>query len=393
VSDGPGHPVPAAPGDDPVAGGPARFAAAFGRPPDAGADAPGRVNLLGEHTDYNDGYVLPIAIPQRTRVDLARGAGPGFRLHAAEYGTTVAFDLAAPPADHHARYVYGCLRELADDGVVLPPLDIHLHSTVPIGVGLSSSAALEVAMLRALRTLLGLALDDVALARLAQRAEIAYAGVQCGIMDQMAASLADTDHMLFLDTRTLDRRLLPLPAGGSVLVLDSGVPRRLADSGYNTRRDECREAARRLGVAALRDVDDPTAVDGLPAPLRERARHVVTENARVLEAVAGTDAARFGHLMDASHASLRDDYAVSIPPLDALVGLLQSHPDVFGARLTGAGFGGACVALCAPGREAAVAASVLAAYRVLGHAGAQLVPPGGGSHDAGVAVGTGGAGA
>jgi galactokinase len=370
----PRHRVPSPPGGDPVADGPRGFEAVFGRPPEAGGDAPGRVNLLGEHTDYNDGFVLPTAIPQRTRVDVAHGAGPRFRVHAAEYHETAAFDLVSPPAEHHARYVHGCLRELADAGVVLPPLDLHLHSTVPIGVGLSSSAALEVATLRALRALLGLAIDDVAIARLAQRAEIAYAGVQCGIMDQMAASLADTDHMLFLDTRSLERRLLPLPAGGAILVLDSGVPRRLADSGYNRRRDECREAARRLGVASLRDVDDAATVEILPEPLRARARHVVSENARVLEAARGADAVRFGALMDASHASLRDDYAVSIPELDALVALLQSHPDVHGARLTGAGFGGACVALCVPGREAAVAASALAAYRALGHEGAQRVP-------------------
>ena len=370
----PGHPAPSAPGDDPRVAGPAGFLAAFGRAPQAGADAPGRVNLLGEHTDYNDGFVLPTAIPQRTRVDLARGAGPGFRLHAAEYATGTAFDLASPPGEHHARYVYGCLRELADAGVVLPPLELHVHSTVPIGVGLSSSAALEVAMLRAVRALLSLAIDEVEIARLAQRAEISYAGVQCGIMDPMACSLADTGHMLFLDTRSLDRLLLPLPAGGSVLVLDSGIPRRLAESGYNRRRDECREAARRLGVPALRDVSDPGAVEALPEPLRRRARHVVAENARVLEAVTGAGAPRFGELMNASHASLRDDYEVSIPPLDALVALLQAHPDVHGARLTGAGFGGACVALCVPGREHAVAASVLSAYAALGHAGAQRVP-------------------
>jgi galactokinase len=366
-------PSPAA-GGDPVADGPRGFAAAFGHAPQAGADAPGRVNLLGEHTDYNDGYVLPTATPQRTRVDVARWAGPGFRLHAAEYGTTAGFGLADAPPEHHARYVYGCLRELVAHGVVLPPLELHLHSSVPIGVGLSSSAALEVATLRAVRALLGIELDDVELARIAQRAEIAYAGVLCGIMDQMASSLADTGHMLFLDTRSLARRLLPLPAGGAMLVLDSGLPRRLADSGYNTRREECRAAARLLGVAALRDAEDRNALEALPEPLRARARHVVTENARVLEAVRGADAARFGALMNASHASLRDDYQVSVPALDALVALLQSHPDVHGARLTGAGFGGACVALCVPGREAAVAASVLRDYAALGHSGSQCVP-------------------
>ena len=352
----------------------AGFEAVFGRPPQAVADAPGRVNLLGEHTDYNDGYVLPTAIAQRTRVAVARDDGPAFRLHARAYGETTAFDLAAAPAPRHARYVYGCLRELADDGVAIPPLVLHVDSTVPIGVGLSSSAALEVATLRALRTLLGLAIDDVAIARLAQRAEIAHAGVRCGIMDPMAASLADTGHMLFLDTRSLERALLPLPADATLLVLDSGVPRALADSGYNRRRAECGEAARLLGVSSLRDVIQPATIETLPEPLRRRVRHVLTENARVLAAVAGADASRFGELMNDSHRSLRDDYEVSIPPLDALVGLLQSHPDVFGARLTGAGFGGACVALLRPGRTAAVTRSVLAAYSALGHRGAQLVP-------------------
>ncbi|HYF59705.1 MAG TPA: galactokinase, partial [Burkholderiaceae bacterium] len=350
------------------------FEAVFGRAPEATADAPGRVNLLGEHTDYNDGFVLPTAIPQHTTVAVARGPGPGFRLHAAEYGETVEFDLARPPSQHHAQYVYGCLRELADDGAVLPPIDLHVHSTVPIGVGLSSSAALEVATLRALRALLGLAIDDVAIAQLAQRAEIAHAGVQCGIMDQMACSLAGEGSMLFLDTRSLERSVKPLPQGASILVLDSGVPRSLAESGYNARRDECREAARRLGVPSLREAVDRAAIEALPEPLRGRARHVVTENARVLEAAAGVDARRFGELMDASHASLRDDYEVSIPALDALVGLLQAHPDVFGARLTGAGFGGACVALCVPGRETAVASAVLAAYAAQGGRGAQRVP-------------------
>jgi galactokinase len=362
-------------GGDPVREGPPGFRAVFGRIPQAGGDAPGRVNLLGEHTDYNDGYVLPIAIPQRARVDVARGPGPGFRLHAAEYGTTVAFGLSAPPPEPHATHVYGCLRELADGGATLPALDLHLRSSVPIGVGLSSSAALEVATLRALDALLGLALDPVALARLAQRAETRWAGVPGSIMDRMAASLADTGHMLFLDTRDLERLVLPLPVGGAVLVLDSGVPRALAARARNRRRDECRQAAQRLGVASLRDIDDPAAADALPAPLRGRARHVVTENARVVEAVSGADAGRFGALMNASHASLRDDFEVSTPALDALVGLLQSHPDVHGARLTGAGFGGACVALVRPGSEAAVARSTLAGYAALGLTGQLLVPP------------------
>ena len=243
-----------------------------------------------------------------------------------------------------------------------------------MGVGLSSSAALEVACLRALRELGGAAIDDVRLAQLAQRAEVEHAGVRCGILDQMAASLADTRQALLLDTRSLERRLVALPPGSAVLVLDSGIARALADSGYNTRRAECEAAARALGVASLRDLADPQAAAALPEPLRRRVRHVVAENARVLQAAATRDAAAFGRLMNASHASLRDDYEVSVPALDALVARLQAHADVFGARLTGAGFGGACVALVRSGREAGVAAEVLADYAAAGHRGRQLVP-------------------
>jgi galactokinase len=245
-----------------------------------------------------------------------------------------------------------------------------------MGVGLSSSAALEVATLRALRQLTGEPLDDVRIAQLAQQAEINHAGVRCGIMDQMASSLAGTTRALLLDTRTLERRLVALPRGSAVLVLDSGIARTLADSGYNQRRAECEEAARLLGVRALRDVTDLAAVEALPDPLRRRARHVVSENARVLEAAQGDiDAAHFGRLMNASHASLRDDYQVSVPLLDRLVALLQQQPGVHGARLTGAGFGGACVALCEADRLAAIAAAVLPAYAAEGGHGRVLVPP------------------
>ena len=347
----------------------------YGAAPEAEASAPGRVNLLGEHTDYNDGYVLPIAIPQQTHVAMRRNGKPEFSLHAAELGQTVRFTLAQPPAAHFASYVYGCLVLAQEHGAQIPPLDIHVSSEVPIGVGLSSSAALEVATLRCLRELLGLALDDVLIAQLAQRAEIEYAGVRCGIMDQMASSLADTARALLLDTRSLARRFVALPVASSVLVLDSGIARSLANSGYNERRAECEQAARLLGVASLRDVSGVGQLAALPDLLFRRARHVVTENARVLQAVECTTAKEFGELMNASHASLRDDYEVSTTGLDTLVALLQAQPRVFGARLTGAGFGGACVALCEANALPDVAQAVLAAYRLSGGAGRQLVPP------------------
>jgi galactokinase len=351
------------------------FQKVFGAPPQAVGEAPGRVNLLGEHTDYNDGFVLPVAIAQRTRVAMRSNREARFSLHAQGQGETVHFTLEAPPPQHFASYVYGCLMLARARGAVIPPLQIYVESDVPMGVGLSSSAALEVATLRCLRQLLALPFDDVLVAQLAQRAEIEYAGVNCGIMDQMASSLADTGRALLLDTRTLERRFVELPAGSAVLVIDSGVARSLAASGYNQRRAECEEAARLLGVASLRDVANVQALAPLTGTLLRRARHVVSENARVLQAVACSGAQEFGQLMNASHASLRDDYEVSTPELDRLVGLLQAQAGVYGARLTGAGFGGACVALCRAQEVAHTAALVLDQYGAAGQHGTVLVPP------------------
>ena len=343
--------------------------------PDATADAPGRVNLLGEHTDYNDGFVLPVAITQRTHVSMRRNGTERFSLYAAELSASVGFSFDQPPGEHFATYVFGCLALARAQRADVPGLDIRVSSEVPMGVGLSSSAALEVATLRCLRKLLDLPFDDVQIAQLAQRAEIEFAGVHCGIMDQMASSLAGTDRAVLIDTRSLERREVPLPASSAVLVLDSGVARRLAGSGYNQRRAECERAARELGVASLRDVQRLEDIEQLTDDVaRRRARHVFTENARVLQAARCSDAAEFGRLMNASHASLRDDYEVSTPELDLLVRWLQAEEAVFGARLTGAGFGGACVALCRAGAVAEVAQSVLAKYNGAGHAGRQLVP-------------------
>ena len=351
------------------------FADVFGRSPAVTAQAPGRVNLLGEHTDYNDGYVLPTAIPQTTRVSMGENGGKPFKVFAADLEQAAEFTMKSAPREHFARYVYGCLRELRDHSFEPPPLNIHISSLIPIGVGLSSSAALEVASLRALRQLFRLTLDDVSIAQLGQRAEIRYAGVNCGIMDQMASSLADTRSMLFLDTRTLQRRVLPVPARAGILVINSGVARSLASSKYNERRAECEQAARLLGVKALRDVSDAAALEKLPQPLRRRARHVLSENDRVLRAVELTDVASFGELMNASHSSLREDYEVSIRQLDRLVELLQDQSAVHGARLTGAGFGGACVALCVEGESRAIGERVLEEYNTTAQQGRILVPP------------------
>jgi galactokinase len=349
------------------------FQRIFGKLSQTQANAPGRVNLLGEHTDYNDGFVLPTAIPQQTTVQLSFSDDGQHHFYSENFQERVSIlDISHSPSGF-ASYIFGCIEVLQQAGYTVPALNVYVQSSVPMGSGLSSSAALEVATLRAIRQLLHLPIDDVEIAQLAQQAEIHYAGVQCGIMDQMASSLADTQHILFLDTRTLERRVLPLPNKTTILVIDSGVPRTLATSGYNQRRAECQEAAHVLGVKALRDITDPQVTETLPEPLNRRARHVVTENNRVLEVVQGVTPERFGELMNASHTSLRDDYEVSVPALDTLVEILQKTPGVFGARLTGAGFGGACVALVTLGEEK-VATQVLEQYKNAGYAGKILVP-------------------
>jgi galactokinase len=347
------------------------FATLFGAAPTVAASAPGRVNLIGEHTDYNGGFVLPTAIPQRTRVELAPRGDAAARVWSA------AVDAEAPPRAYRvggeARtgdwldYVQGVTWALRDAGHAVAGFDARLESNVPLGSGLSSSAALEVGLLRALRAAFALALEDVQLAVLGQRAENQFVGAQVGIMDQMAASLADVGTALFLDTRTLAHERVPLPSSLEVGVIDSGVSHSHASGDYNTRRAECERACALLGVVQLRDLslDDLPRLTALPEPLGRRARHVVTEDARVLEAVAALragDLRRLGELFDASQASMRDDYGVSKPEIDLLVELSQAEPDVYGARLTGGGFGGSIVLLARPGTGHAAATRMARAY-------------------------------
>jgi galactokinase len=355
----------------------ALFEREFGHAAQTSAAASGRVNLLGEHTDYNDGFVLPTTLPFQTGVAIAPSRDGRFSfvsdsLHGA--GARVEYAPGAEPGPGFGRYLHGCIEVLRDaEGAQIGPLSVAVSSNLPIGAGLSSSAALEVAMLRALRQFLALRFDDVRLARYAQRAEIEYAGVRCGILDQMAVSVGQPGQMLFLDTRSLQSSLVPLPVGSELAIFDSGVPRALASSGYNERRRECEAAAKALGVASLRDVVDVASVEKLPTPLRERARHVLSENLRVVEAARGVEARRFGQLMLESQRSLRDDYAVSVPALDALVGCIMAQPGALGAKLTGAGFGGACVALVELGSRADFRAAVIEAFSALGYRGRALL--------------------
>ena len=346
----------------------------FGHSPAHIARAPGRVNLLGEHTDYNDGYVLPTAIPQRTYVQIARSPADRYEVYAENLDELQRFYIEEAVPHGFVKYVFGCIALLINKGYRIEPVQMRIRSDVPIGAGLSSSAAIEVAVLRALRALFKLELDDVEIAKTAQQAEIEFAHVHVGIMDQMASSLADTAHMLFIDTRTLSRRLVMLPADTAVVVVDSGVPRQLSTSVYNQRRAECDAAARMLGVAALRDVSDIASVEALPEPLLRRARHVVTENQRVLDAVRSESAVKFGVLMNQSHYSLRDDYEVSIPQLDILTDIMRNTPGVYGARLTGAGFGGCCVCLVDVHHIDDAVRSIVNHYNQRGHRGTVVVP-------------------
>ena len=357
------------------------FKELFGRPPQVTAEAPGRVNLIGEHTDYNGGYVLPAAIPQSTRIEFAPGSGLRVRLWSAQFpGPPVEYELGCETrGGGWADYAKGMTQVLATRGT-LEGFDARIESTVPVGSGLSSSAALEIALGRGLRTLFGIEIDEVELARAARRAENELVGAPVGIMDQMACSLADQATALFLDTRTLEYSRIPIPRSATIVVIDSGVSHSHADGDYATRRRECAEAARLLGVAELRDVglDHMRRIEALPAPLDRRARHVVTENARVLEtveALKANDLDRIGRLFAASHASMRDDFHVSVPAVDALVIAATLVRGVYGARLTGGGFGGAIVALASRGREQEAAAEIVQRHEHAGHAGARVLLP------------------
>ena len=358
------------------------WADVFGRAPVVRSDAPGRVNLIGEHTDYSGGFVLPVAIPQRTRVEAAPRDDAAVRVWSAQFseGQVVEYVLGRETRDGTwADYVKGMTRVLAAYGA-LGGFDAWISSEVPVGSGLSSSAALEIAVGRTLRQMFGLTIDDVALAVAARKAENEFVGAPVGIMDQMAASLADTEAALFLDTRSLAHERVTLPPTCALIVIDSGVPHRHAGGEYATRRRECAAAAAALGVRELRDVTAGRLVEvaQLPAPLDRRARHVVTENQRVLdtvEALRAGDAAAVGRLFQASHASMRDDFEVSIPAIDALVALASAAPDVYGARLTGGGFGGSIVALVKAGSARRAAADIAGQYRIsTGHTARVLVP-------------------
>ena len=308
--------------------------------------APGRANLMGEHTDYNDGYVLPVALDMTVSVG-GRPTDGMIRLRSIGSREEAVVDPSdgSGPTTGWGRYVAAVVRVFLEEGIRIRGIDGAIASDLPSGSGLSSSAALEVAVAMAL---VDEPMDPIRLARLCQRAENVHVGVQCGIMDQMASVASHAGTALLLDCRSLAMDHVPVPSGLELLIVHSGQRRSLDGGDYNRRRAECREAARLLGVRSLRDIERIEEIGALPAPLDARARHVVAENARTLataDALRRDDRDALGALFAASHASLATDFAVSTPALDTLVEMAAATDGVVASRMTGAGFGGCAINL------------------------------------------------
>ncbi len=346
------------------------FSAYFNAKPQFIARAPGRVNLIGEHTDYNDGFVLPMAIDREVWIALAPRTDSIVRIRSLDLQVDAAFDLHSfAKGEGWIEYVKGVAYELQKEGCALRGFDATMTGDVPRGAGLSSSAAVELAAARAFAAVSGFPWDAAKMARISQKAENEWVGVNCGIMDQMASAASQKGYALFLDCRTLEIQHAPLPEKISVVILDTSTRRGLVDSAYNERRSQCEEAAHWFGVKALRDVGMEALKKGegkLGKNIMKRARHIVTENMRVLEAVQAMkagDVKRLGELFNASHASLRDDFEVTNKALNQIVECAQEQSSCYGARMTGAGFGGCAVALVEEQKVDEFVNAVSAAYK------------------------------
>jgi galactokinase len=341
------------------------FREKFGNPPDHIARAPGRVNLLGEHVDYNDGFVLPAAINRATHVAFSPAAAGHSTLWAVDFGQKAAFSeqtimlknqIDASPLPEWARYPAGVMWALGEADLGAPPMNAVYFSDIPLGSGLSSSASVEMAFMIAWQTLGGWSLPPMQRALLGQKAENRYVGVHCGIMDQFASACGVEGSLLLLDCRSLEWHGIPLPGTIAIVIADTAVRRKLTSGEYNKRRSACEQAVELLqrdlpDIKSLRDVgreDFNRLADKLPGEVAKRARHVVVEIERTEQAQALLKSGNmrdFGGLMNECHASLRDLYEVSCPELDAMVEIAQSLEGCYGARLTGAGFGGCTVNL------------------------------------------------
>ncbi|WP_038913466.1 galactokinase [Dickeya zeae] len=350
------------------------FQQQFGYPATLTVQAPGRVNLIGEHTDYNDGFVLPCAINYSTTISAAPRDDRQIRVIAVDYDNQQdSFSLDAP-IDHHpqwqwANYVRGVIKHLKTRSDAFGGADLVISGNVPQGAGLSSSASLEVAVGKAIQALYQLPLDNVALALNGQEAENQFVGCNCGIMDQMISAQGQRNHALLIDCRSLETRAVSMPDNVAVMIINSNVKRGLVDSEYNTRRQQCEAAARYFQVKALRDVseaDFSAKVAGLDDVVARRARHIITENARTLaaaDALTRGDLHQMGELMAASHASMRDDFEITVPPIDTLVEIVKAViGDEGGVRMTGGGFGGCIVALIPQQQVTAVQNAVMREY-------------------------------
>jgi galactokinase len=350
------------------------FVQRFGGAPDLVVRAPGRVNLIGEHTDYNDGFAMPVAIGPETRVALRRRPDDEIRVAALNFGEEDAF---APSADLQKAelggwrdYIRGTVAILAREGVYIGGMDMAVLGDVPMGTGLSSSASLEVAVATAVLALAGRQEDPKLVALWAQAAENDFVGMRCGNLDQLASAATVEGAALLIDCRSLDLRPVEMPSDASVLIVQSGVVRGLVEGHYNERRRQCEEAAAILRVPALRDADlamlEAAAAD-IDSMVFRRARHVITENARTLaaaEALASGDLQTVGFLMRESHASQQDDFEITVPQTDRLAELMSDAIGQHGgARQTGGGFGGAVVGLMRNDRVNAVRERVLSQYR------------------------------
>jgi galactokinase len=321
--------------------------------------APGRVNVIGEHTDYNDGFVMPAALGFYTWVAAAKREGRVLEAYSAHFDEKISLsldELSGPPRRHWSDFIRGVAAGLQNGGYKLAGANLVIHGEVPLGAGLSSSAALEVATALALGSVSGIDVPPLDLVKLCQKAEHEFVGTRCGIMDQFVAVYGATGHALMLDCRSLEYQLLPMPDNFRLVVCNSMVRHELASGEYNRRRADCEEGVKLLQphlpeIRALRDVevaDLEAWKQVLPSTVYRRCRHVVTEDQRVLaaaKALQSGEAERFGNLMYESHTSLRDDYEVSCKELDLLVDLASSRAGVYGARMTGGGFGGCTVNL------------------------------------------------
>ena len=350
------------------------FSNAFSSQPGLSVQAPGRVNLIGEHTDYNGGFVLPCAIDYRTVISGSARSDHKVRVIAVDYDHECdVFDLSDPIQPRKdklwANYVRGVVKYLLDAGYAFAGADLAISGNVPQGAGLSSSASLEIATGQFFSSLNSLNISSTELAKIGQRAENHFVGCNCGIMDQLISAQGKADHALLIDCRSLATQAVAMPPGIAVVIVNSNVQRGLVGSEYNTRRRQCEQAARFFAVPALRDVDLATfaaQAGGLDPVVARRARHVITDSQRAIDlsaALSGGDLASIGTLMAASHASMRDDFEITVPPVDTLVEIVKDVlGDNGGVRMTGGGFGGCVVALMPEAQVAPVMAAVDARY-------------------------------